>query len=395
MGDNTADDRPAVSDEEWARFLQQAEADISTAPKEPSARAREVTARLRREEEQRARAAKKRWRKGGGRPGDPPGWRTGPAWQEAEGRGRGRRRLKAGLAIAGIAALALVALRPELLIDRLTGKAEQRGAEASRGPLPAETARPSTAPSGTLPDRPTLREPFRGSPAAQWADGAAGIEVPQARALNGVSTEQVAEGLARTKRFLVAANLDPATLRGERPRAALGLIDPAQDELLALVERTLGQPGRDSDPLQLFTRFQAAEVRPAGDVVKVRGRMELEPGDEPGLVDVVVDYTFVYPVVEAAAGAEEVTRSIVRRQMEFTIADPVRWRVRPGTLQLGPYAYDVANSSCDRWDGYLHPEFSGRPSSGTTPSGPPQDPYDRSKDIRSGQAEGCATASRL
>ncbi|MFD0266723.1 hypothetical protein ACFVGY_09030 [Streptomyces sp. NPDC127106] len=395
MGDNTNDDRPAVSDEEWARFLQQAGADTADAPKEPSARAREVTARLRREEEQRARAAKWTRKKGGTRPSDPPGWRTGPAWQELEGRGRGRRRLKAGLAIAAVAALALVALRPELVIDRLTGKAAQRGAEAAREPLPAETARPSGAPSATLPDRPTLREPFRGSPAAQWADGAAGIEVPEARALNGVSKEQVAEGLARTKQFLVAANLDPATLRGERPQAALDLIDPAQDELVALVERSLAKPDRDSDPLNLFTRFQAAEARPAGDVVKVRGRMELEPGEKPGLVDVVVDYSFVYPVVEARAGAEEVTRSIVRRQMEFTIADPVRWRIKPGTLQLGPYASDIANSSCDRWDGYVHPEFSGRPASGPTPSGTPQDPYDRSKDIRSGGTEGCATASRL
>ncbi|MFK0254132.1 hypothetical protein [Streptomyces sp. NPDC090445] len=393
---NGKDDRAGVSDEEWARFLEQAEAGMATAPKEPSARAREVTARLRREEEQRAKAAKKKWgRKGGGRPGDPPGWRTGPAWQELEGRGRGRRRLKAGLAIAAIAALALVALRPELVIDRLTGKAAQRGAEASRGPLPAETARPGAAPSETLPDRPTLREPFRGSPAAQWADGAAGIEVPEAQALNGVSKEYVAEGLARTKRFLVAANLDPATLRGERPQPALDLIDPAQDELVALVERSLATPDRDSDPLHLFTRFKAAEIRPAGDVVKVRGRMELQPGDKPGLVDVVVDYTFVYPVVEARAGAEEVTRSIVRRQMEFTIADPVRWRVKPGTLQLGAYAADTANTSCDRWDGYLHPEFPGRPATGTAPSGTPQDPYDRSKDIRSGQGEGCTAASRL
>ncbi|MFG2879579.1 hypothetical protein ACGFYU_31990 [Streptomyces sp. NPDC048337] len=143
------DDRPGVSDEEWARFMEQAAAGPGEAPKEPSARARMVTERLRREQ---------------GR--EPAGWRTGPAWQDMPGgRGKAKRRIKATLAVVFIAGLALVAVRPELVIDRLTGKADAR--EAAKVPLGSETARPTAPPGAAFPDQPTLQEPFRGSPAAQ------------------------------------------------------------------------------------------------------------------------------------------------------------------------------------------------------------------------------------
>lgn len=387
------DGRPGVSDEEWARFVEQAERGAGEAPKEPSARARMVTERLRREEEQRAASQRRGF--GRARPvsTEPPGWRTGPAWQEMEGRGRGKRRLKAALAIVFVAGLALIAVRPELVIDKVTGKAEQDA--KARVPLAAETARPTAAPSDRYPDLPTLREPFRGSPAIQWADGAAGIELPEATAVNGLSKEQVASGLALTKQFLVAANLDPATIRGERPQAALDLIDPAQGELLERLDQALAKPGKDNDPLQMFTRA-GSETRLAGDVVKVRGRLEVQPGDERGQVDVLADYTFVYPLVQAKPGADEVSRSIIRRQMKFTLADPRKWRVKAGTLQLGAYLYDIGNSACFVYDGGVHPSFSDQSEAadGATPSGTPVDPYDRSKSISEDTGEGCGMLSR-
>lgn len=376
MGKND-DGIPAVSDEDWAQFLAQAEAGAGEAPKEPSARARMVAARLREEDARRGSA-------------EPPAWRAGVARRE---RGRGGRRLKAALAIAFVAALALIAVRPELVIDKLTGKAEQDA--KARVPLAPETARPSAAPSAVDPERPTLREPFKGSPAVQWADGASGIELPEATALNGLSKEQVAAGLELSKRFLVAANLDPATIRGDRPQEALGLIDPAQGELLKRLEQALAKPAKGNDPLQMFVRA-GSETKLAGDVVKVRGRLQVQPGDAHGQVDVLADYTFVYPLVQTKPGADEISRSIVRRQMKFTVVNPREWRVTPGTVQLGAYLYDIGNSACFVYDGALHPAFTDdRPESGPTPSGTPEDPYDRSKSLEEEPAEeGCGTLSR-
>lgn len=358
-----------ISDEEWARFGEEVARESADAPKEPSARARMVTERLRREEEERASAGRRRF---GRAPkpgaGDPPGWRTGSAWQEREGRGRGRRRLKAAAAIVLVAGLALVALRPELVIDKLTGEAGGR-----------QTAAP--------PDRPTLKDPFRGSPAAQWAEGAAGIEVPAATAVGGLGQEQVGQALEKAKRFLVAANLDPAVLRGERPKAALELLDPRQPEVPQRVERSLAQPGAENPPVTLFTRFDPAEVQPVGDVVKVRGSMRVEAG-EPGEALVVTDYTFVHPMTK---GDGSVQRTIVRRQVTFALLDPARWDTTEGRLQLRRYDSEWSNVRCEATGGFLHPDFPQVVSGGTKASGELTDPYDRTGPVHS---EGCRTASR-
>ncbi|MGW5395990.1 hypothetical protein [Streptomyces sp. NPDC003952] len=367
---------PAVSDEEWAQFLAQAEAGTGEAPKEPSARARMVAARLREEDARRGSAG-------------PPAWRAGVA---ARQRGRGGRRLKAGLAIAFVAALALIAVRPELVIDKLTGKAD-RDAQA-RQRLSAETERPSAPPTPVDPDRPTLTDPFRGSPALAWADGAAGIEVPEAQAVGGMSKEQVADALAKAKQFLVAANLDPATLRGERPTAVLDLLDPKLKKSPGHLEQALAAPSAENDPLELLTRANPAELMPVGDVVKVRGRMWVEPGQGPGRVRVLVDYTFVYPFVKAKPGADEVRRTIVRRTITFGVADPHKWQATEGKLWLDEVDVSLGNSACDVHDGFVHPVFDEDAGAGPTPSGTPVDPYDRSKDLEAERQKGCGALTR-
>lgn len=369
-------DGQAVSDEDWARFLAEAEAGTGEAPKEPSARARMVTARLREEEARR------------GYDG-PPAWRSGVT---ARQRGRGGRRFKAALAIAFVAALALIAIRPELVIDQVTGKADQDA--KARQLLPAETARPSGPPTSVDPDRPTLADPFRGSPALQWADGAAGIEVPQAQAVGGMSKEKVADALAKVKQFLVTANLDPQTLRGERPAAVLDLLDPKLKQGPGHLEQSLAAPSRENDPLELVTRTNPAELQPVGDVVKVRGRMWVEPDEKAGRARVLVDYTFVYPFVKAKAGADEVKRTIVRRVITFSVGDPRRWQATEGKLWLDSVDVNLANSACDVYDGFLHPVFDEDAPVGPTPSGTPMDPYDRSEGPEAGQDGGCGALSR-
>ncbi|WP_328789172.1 hypothetical protein [Streptomyces sp. NBC_00273] len=368
MGGKDGDGRSSgISDEELAAFLERAAAGTGEAPREPSARARMVTERLRDQQ-------------------DPPGWRTGPTGQGRRGgRDRAKRGIKVTLAVVFIAGLALVAVRPELVIDRVTGKTDAR--ENAKAPLPAETARPTAAPDAVPPDRPTLAEPFRGSPALQWADGAAGIEVPEATAVGWLTKEQVADGLAKAKQFLVAANLEPATLRGERPAAALAVLDPQQPEVYQRLERSLTHPNAEDKPTHLFTRFDPAEVKPVGGVVKVRGSMRVEQG-EPGEVRVVTDYTFVHPMTK---GGTSVQRTIVRRQITLSLLDPARWKATGDRLQLSEYHVESSNVECEVADGYLHPQFPQDAPTGQAPTGPATDPYDRSKDIRRG---GCGTSTR-
>lgn len=224
----------SVSDEVWDKFVQDSERDIrAAAPKEPSARAREVTERLRQQD---ARGAQ------------PEGWRTGPAWREMDGRAARRRRLWAILGVPLAIAAVVVANKPSLVLGDTPGSGTGVPEAVAASPLPAETAAPTAAPSEVAPVTPTLERPFAGSPAARWADGAAGIVLPKAMPVGSFSKAQVEQALRQTKELLVDANLDPATLRGGRPETALGVIDPLQTGVVDRLNTALRKPDKEHDP---------------------------------------------------------------------------------------------------------------------------------------------------
>ena len=366
---------PEIPDDVWEQFARDTERDIrASAPKEPSARAREVTERLKKS-------------KGA----EPEGWRTGPAWQEMNGRARRKRRLWAALGVPLAIAVAVVAMKPSLIPgDPFGGKAESYPAAAS--PLAPETAAPTAAPSAVDPEIPTLDRPFAGSPALNWADGKAGIVLPKATAVGAFSKARVQLALNQAEKFLVDANLNPKTIAGARPTTALAVLDPLQPQMISRLKVSLSDPGETHDPLLLFSRFDPEDVRLVGDVVKTRGRITFEKSDRSGVL-IHTDYTFVYPVVRTD-GSTQVARTIVRRVIDLELLDPARYQVTSGRLSVKHYDADFGNSTCDVYDGYFHPEFPSTEPTGPAPSGPTTDPYDRSKDIGEGKDETCGTASR-
>ncbi|MER8042302.1 hypothetical protein [Streptomyces sp. NPDC094032] len=252
--------------------------------------------------------------------------------------------------------------------------------------LPGE---PDRAP-GPVADGPvTAAEPFRGSPAAAWADGAAGIVPPEARAVGGMSRSQVAVALDRVADFLVAANLEPQALRGETSLPALSLID-SEDGARAEAQGWLERPDVDrGNPLWLFTRFDPAESRLIG-AAKTRGTMTFEAAPDPGAVRIRAVYTFVYPVADAVPGRDRATRAIVRRDVTFDVYDPEQWDMDSGTLTPVAYAYHLANHDCGAFNGVVHPWFGGE---AVTP-GRGIDPY--ATDVAVGELPGdCTGVSRL
>lgn len=372
------DSGASISDEVWEKFVQDTERDIHvTAPKEPSARARVVTRRLR---EQDARGVQ------------PEGWRTGPAWREMDGRAARRRRLWAILGVPLAIAVLVVANKPSLLLGDTPASDAGVPEAIAASPLPAETAAPTAAPSEMAPVTPTLERPFAGSPAARWADGAAGIVLPKATALSSLSKAEVEQALRQTKALLVDANLDPDTLRGGRPETALGVIDPLETDMIDLLDTALRKPDKEHDPLWMFSRYDPAELRLAGDVVKTRGRMTFK-ADREGSVVVHADYTFVYPFVRTD-GSTEVSRTIVRRVLDLEVSDPVKYQVTPGKIFVVSYDQEIGNSACDTYDGYLHPQFSTDEQAGPLPTGPTMDPYDRSEGIDQERTDDCGVVSR-
>lgn len=402
---------PSIPDDVWDRFLQDTERDIRAgAPKEPSARARIVARRLREEE---ARGAEQERRRPGRRPPRAPrptAWRSGrtDAYEHAVSRGE---RLRTALALLLAVLLAFVLLAPRHAWSLVTGKGWHQSGAPAPTTLPPETARPSTAPPARPRQTATVLRPFAGSPADVWGDGAAAIVPPPAAAHGSASKAQVAQALSRAKAFLVAADLDPAVLRGARPAAALALVDPSGSVRADMAGR-LAHPSERHDPTDLFSRF-APDVLPVGTVVKVRGEMTLRRGRYGG-VAIDIDYTFVYPVRRASDTRSwpEIARTVVRRTMTFELPDPARYRSTPGTLLVTAWNADTSNNACGIHDGFLHPEFAtgpaptaspaasggptptGTPTAAPAPSGPAVDPYDRSKPLSALTATGCHPLSR-
>ncbi|MFE5207059.1 hypothetical protein [Streptomyces sp. NPDC056600] len=365
-----------LSDEELARFLREsAEGTAAGAPKEPTARARMVTARLR---EQEARGEL------------PQGWRTPTDLGRYRRRAARHRRVKAALAGVVVLGLAVLALNPSLLPGYPWGD-QGTDATATARRLPAETAAPTAAP-GAAPGAATLEDPFAGSPAARWQEGAQSIVMPPAEATGVFSRQQVGRALEGTRTLLVDANIAPATLRGAAPKAALGVLDPLQPKLLEDLRRSLSDPGEDDNPLLVFSRFDPDESRVVGDRVRARGRTTLEEG-ERGALSITADYTFVYPVTRADEGSTEVTRAVVRRVLKLEMPDPDRIVATPGKLMVERYDSEWSNGGCGAADGWAHPEFPSDPHEAAPSDGATVDPYDRSGAVGGGGE--CGVFSRI
>ncbi|MGW8885140.1 hypothetical protein [Streptomyces sp. NPDC055749] len=357
-------DGSSVPDEEWERFLRESADVPADAPKEPSARARDVARRMREE------------------PAPPEPWR---------GYTPARPKRRKGWYLVGLLAslaLLVVAVDPGQVAGWLGGD-EGRG--ESRG---VGRDAPSAAGAAGPDERPTLDEPFRGSPAAGWASGTAGITLPTAKATGWMSAAQVEKALERTLDFLAASSLDPEVLGGERPDRAIALINPHQRDVQDYLKAAFRAPDEENDPLLLFSRFKPSHARLVGDSIRTRGRMTAREG-ERGALQVTADVTYVYPV--AAPGGDEVERTIVRRELVLNWDDPAKVITERGTFSLVSYRTDTANGGCESSGGYLTPVFgAGNPAAGTD-GGPAVDPYDRetSMDERMKSAdEGCGTVTR-
>ncbi|WP_369205395.1 hypothetical protein [Streptomyces sp. PU-14G] len=368
VGRGEEHDGASISDEEWEQFLRDAESGGKQAPKEPSARARMVARRLREE------------------PDRPTGWRTyepaGGGRATRRGAGRGGKRLLYGAGLLLALVLLVLALNPAGVVGWLPGASDEQS------PLAADSA---------AARQPTLQEPFKGSPARDWSDGLAGITFPAPDATGWMTRAQVDQALERTRDFLAASSLDAGVLRGERPEKAIALINPQQKDVQDFLDAAFRSPSRKNNPLMLFSRFDPAKVRLAGDVVKTRGRVTFGAGED-GALEVTADVTYVYPVLAAEAGAEQVARTIVRREVVMSWDDPAKVRTKAGTFSLVSYRVDTTNGGCDGVNGYLNPEFGPAQADGEAATGPGVDPYERETSMdermREAEGEGCGRATR-
>jgi hypothetical protein len=222
-------------------------------------------------------------------------------------------------------------------------------------------------------------DPFTGTPADHWAEGAAGIVPPAAAALGSYTKAQVKYAYKTTSKLLIAANLNKQTLLGGAPTAFADLlIGPQRNEFLS----GLNKAGRDKQGYPRSSRtwvmsFQPGSAKLIGTVIKVHGSMYAKAvRDSNGTdeLDVHVDYLFVYPI-EPPGQPDKWMRVLDEDQWEVRFAD---WAGTATTF--APWVDAVSTVSgidCGTADGYQHPAYRAQVATQPTasPSGTAVDPY--------------------
>ncbi|GAA4582803.1 hypothetical protein GCM10023194_18540 [Planotetraspora phitsanulokensis] len=226
---------------------------------------------------------------------------------------------------------------------------------------------------------PRLADPFAGSPAAAFADGTAGLVTPPARALGGLTEEEVGAALARVRRLLAVAYLDPATVRGKKPDAFVKLLDPGQRGWFA---RHLDKAGTPDTRTWVFS-LDPRTAEPNGDTVKVDGKTTITAvrgragaaTKGRGGVTIKADYLFVYAV--RPPGDQVTTMRVVAH---YVVGFSARRDGGRLVVWVDGVTRSVFGARCDArggaGDGFVRPGLPGSPEE-ARPSGAPTDPYDR------------------
>ncbi|MEU6012666.1 hypothetical protein ABZ826_00990 [Streptomyces sp. NPDC047515] len=210
------------------------------------------------------------------------------------------------------------------------------------------------------------------SPAAQFANGAAGINLPAIRGTDHFSDSEVAAALTTVKDYLVASSLDPDVLTGHAVRPVEMLLDPDQT---AQFNHSMSRPDDDGQHAATgwLVRFDPAKVALAGPDIRVRGTLSYsETGSDT--LEVVSDHTFTYTLRPATPGPQRAGGAslfTVRRELHFSFDREDlrlhRLELRTSYVQAGPQACPTDTT------GALRPLLAGQRALSQGPAG--TDPY--------------------
>jgi hypothetical protein len=274
--------------------------------------------------------------------------------------------------VAGLAAAAIVL--PKLSLHKAPAPAASTQANGS--PAPA-SHRTSGSAGGLFLPTPTAADPFLGTPAQSYADGAAGIVIPPARAVGHYPAAAVAAAYRMTRRLLVAANLNGATLAGGTPTAFASLLIPLQRSFfLGHLDAAGFNPNGSSKSTRFWVTSFAPGSQLVGNVIKVYGTMQAlaAKNGSYNALEITGNYLFVYAVERP--GQPLTLMRIVRHYLVQNYFAP--YDDPGGALQpWWEVQTTAAGILCGVNDGYVHPDFSGAPQK-VRPSGAPINPYDPS-----------------
>jgi hypothetical protein len=235
---------------------------------------------------------------------------------------------------------------------------------------------PLITPLQSLTSNSPPASPFAGSPAVAWADGAAGITIPAARAHGPYTAAVVRSAYETTRQLLIAGNLNWPTLHGGPPTAFADLLTKQQrgQFLAGLRSTALNKDGTEQNTRTWVASFAPGSTQFVTTVVKVRGRMSASLAGDSGsrVLRINYDYLFVY-AVEQPGNPSNWLRVVVQ---EAGSVDFAQWDDPGGPLE--PWFNSGGSTDgdlCGTRDGYIHPDYPQGPPPSVQPSGTPVNPY--------------------
>ena len=261
----------------------------------------------------------------------------------AERRRRRSRWFAGGLVVVAVGAVATLLLRSTVF--------EPVAGDPSREDNPAQ----AVDNRGAMFD---LAKPFDSTPAANWADGAAGIVPPAPKAVGSFTAEQVSQTTQLVRDVLIASRIDRRMLVDHDPSGYLGLLAPDARNQLA---PSFGK-GRELEVQSLVSLVAAGStllpVEP-----KVSGSMSVSAGDDGDLV-VHTNYVFAY-AFEPPSPTRLVDSMnvivVVRADVDYVLLSSDKWMAGSQGLWYGEAAGFGYSISCDAYrKGYLAPFVSER-----------------------------------
>jgi len=221
-------------------------------------------------------------------------------------------------------------------------------------------------------------DPFAGTPADHWANGAAGITVPTPNPIGPFTATQVAGAYETTRKLVIAQTLDPTTLRGGAPTAYENLLNPEERKwfISGLTKTGLDKRGATTNTRGLLTSFAPGTTSLIGSVIKVHGTMHAQLATDQGrqVLYVDVNYRIVYPV-EPPHDPAGWMRIVTLDYGKVVFGD---WANPTYGAPLEPvtaFMISPSGGKCGMADGYVHPDFPNGPPDTVQPSGSPVDPY--------------------
>ncbi len=185
------------------------------------------------------------------------------------------------------------------------------------------------------------KDPFAGTPAAEYPVGAAGIVVPPAKQLGQWTPAQVQDVLGRTKQTLAAARLDTLMLEQGDTAGYLGTISIS-------ARSQVTQSLQSGEALSYVTRL-AADYKLAGEP-RVKGTMTASLGKQKELV-IAADYVWVYPL-EGPVGEDAPTGPgsklvVVHTEEFYSWFAPKKVAATDAGLRPGRGELYTVNMDCD------------------------------------------------